>query len=314
MSNPATDAETWADLYGTEYAPAVDDLLAAFPDERSLRVDWHDLHERRPNVADGLLHQPEGARDAANTALTRLDAVDGRDVAMRLHNLPDRLTFRVGKQRSNHLGNAIGIEGRVEAIDSVESYCRQAALECLECGVMNHMGQYPGEFLHPPQCMGCEKSSASYKLIRSQSEIVDYRRIVLEPADSNLDEPPTLIASLTEDLVESVGTDDYVTLVGIYDTTVFPDDSVLSTYLSVWDLEEDERPEIDSLGPAEIRTEILERIERWQNDGDQFGASADRLMDEMTELVRETDVEDQMEELVEQNQIRWVDDERLMTR
>ncbi|MFC6768223.1 hypothetical protein [Natrinema soli] len=86
---PYTDPlEAFTDFYTGPYFETVQDLGDAYPDERSLRIDWHTLESWDGSVADEFLQKPARMRQFATNTLTRLDEISVVGVNVRVYNLP----------------------------------------------------------------------------------------------------------------------------------------------------------------------------------------------------------------------------------
>jgi len=303
---PYTDPlEAFTDFYTGPYREPVRELDDAYPSEESLRIDWQRLEAWDGSVADEVLRKPARMRQFATNALARLEDVSLVGANVRVYNLPDRQTVRVGKYRTRQLGKLLSVRGKVVDLDGVQPYAEEAAFECPLCGTLSRMPQSYGDLIKPQECAGCENSRPGFRFNREQSELVDLQKIVIISPDSNLEEPPATIAFLKNDLVDMVGPGDLVTLNGIYETFRGQSESTLSTYIEVFDLDITDRTEIDTYGASEIRefimdalTEQIQRSEDWAVDR---SAVVDAVVAEHG--VRREEVDDQIDYLIDENDV-----------
>lgn len=297
--------EAFTDFYTGPYRETIQELDEDYPDERSLRIDWHALESWDGSVADEFLHKPARMRQFATNALTRLDEISVVGVNVRVYNLPDRQTVRVGKYRTRQLGKLLSVRGKVVDMDGVTPYAEEAAFECPLCGTLSRMPQSYGDLMKPNECAGCENSRPGFRFNREQSELVDLQKIVIIPPDSNLDEPPATIAFLKNDLVDMVGPGDLVTLNGIYETFKGQSESTLSTYIEVLDLDITERTEIDTYGATEIREFIMDALTEQIQATDDWAVDRSAVVDAVVDGhgVRREEVGDQIDYLIDENDV-----------
>jgi DNA replicative helicase MCM subunit Mcm2 (Cdc46/Mcm family) len=298
------------------FGDRVREVNSHYPSELSVRMDWQEIERFDEDLAERFLSSPEQARGSTKEAIKYWDEVDIPEVVVRVHNIPDEYHFRVGKQRTVHLGGLVSIEGEVVEMEGVQPFAREAALECRKCGMLHHQPQTYGKMMEPPECMGCESRSSTYIFHRGQSDLIDYRQVILQRTDTNLDDdPPTLVVYLTQDLVDRIGPGDYVSLVGYYDTGMIQRESVLSTYLDTWDIESQEAGVLaDKLSPEEIREMVVEAVEDLQDsDPSSFGADREAVVERITDGgVREKEVEDAIDDLLDDAAISEVNGGKLM--
>lgn len=311
MSETATvDGETYRSLVRDVYGGRVREVNSHYPEELSVRMDWEEIKTFDEALAEKILRAPEQTRNAVKDAIDEWDEVKIPEVVVRVHNIPEKHHFRVGKQRTIHLGNLITIKGKVVEMEGVQPFAREAALECHTCGTLHHQPQSYGRMMEPPECMGCERRGSTYLFRREQSDLIDYRMVILQRPETNLDDdPPTLVIYLTQDLVDRIGPGDHVSLVGYYDTGMLQKKSVVQTYLDTWDIEsQEEGVLLDDLSPDDIREEIVEEVKATQGeDPSSFGADREHVIETVAELgAREKEVEGHLEDLISEKEVNEV--------
>ncbi|ELZ05747.1 minichromosome maintenance protein MCM [Natrialba aegyptia] len=297
--------KAFTEFFTGPYRAEVQRLDNEYPDEQSLRIDWHTLESWDGSVADEILRKPARMRQFATNALNRLDDASLLGVNVRVYNLPDRQTVRVGKYRTRQLGQLLSVRGKVVDMEGVKPYAEEAAFECPLCGTLSRMPQSYGDLMKPNECMGCEHSKPGFIFKREQSELVDLQKIVIIPPDSNLDEPPATIAFLKNDLVDMVGPGDFVTINGIYETFAGQSESTLSTYIEVLDLDIEERIEIDTYGASEIQEFIMETLTDRIEVTDDWAVPRAEVVDAVVDAhgVRREEIDDQINALIDENKI-----------
>lgn len=309
MSSPDGPPERYRKLIEETFEGAVRQANSRYPEQRSVKIDWEQLDAADRGVAVSLLEDPRTTRKRLTAALRHYDAVEMEDAVIRPYNLPEDHHFRVGKQRTRHLGTAIGITGEVVEIEPVKPFAKVAAFVCRRCGDIETQAQSYGRMLYPAECVTCEKRipDKDWLFKRAESDLVDVRELVLVRRETNLDDdPPILKIRLTGDLVERLGPGDHVTLVGRYDSGMFQKSSILTTYLDTWSIEnQEEGTMMDEIPPSELKDIIEEEVEALQSeDPSDFGADRERVEDIIEEEgVRRAEVESAIEEMKDEGRV-----------
>jgi len=303
QNKPDELLDQFLQFYRRYYSDDLGELAQRYPNEqRALYVDWDDLYQYDSGLADDLLRQGSTIREYAEEALAKYDlAIDlsFNRAEFRPTNIPEKNQFDVGDYRTKHLNSLLAIEGEVVACDEVKPFAEEAAFECPQCGTITYVPQSGFDMREPNECMGCEQTP-DFQLNMDQSELVDFRQFTLEAVDSNLEEPPTLDASVKQDLVDNVGPGDYLTAVGVLKAKADSDSTVLDHYVDVWNIEKDVDGKADALSASDLREKIREYVKAHEGDGD-FGVQRTGAKDDLAEEygVRKQDIETQIETLVE---------------
>lgn len=109
------------------------------------------------------------------------------------------------------------------------------------------------------------------RLNLSQSEVVDYQRILLERANSSMDDPPIEMVHLWEDLCETLSPGDTVTIVGIYDILPNQDKAVLETYLDAVSINKSEQPAtVDEMADWQVKKWTFETADKLCKAGSNY--------------------------------------------
>ena len=193
--------------YEDEFA----ELAQKYPKEkRSLWIDWKDLYQWEPHIADDILEEwPSISKvfnlilwEMANPAAADLSGGNSTPPAeIRLHGLPQEEVFSVGAPRGNEVGKYIGVNGQIARVGSAKLNPASIGYECQRCGVINNIPQGYGEIQEPYQCKGCERQGPFH--IRSDQ--TDFRDQVLlqlqQPPEQSVDgRGETLTVIVTEEL------------------------------------------------------------------------------------------------------------------
>lgn len=198
----------------------VEQLAQNYPDEqRSLYIDYADLEEFDPDIADDYLNQPDQMRPYAEEALSRIENpanVSLSEARVRLHNLPD-MPVDPGTIRAqdNVIGRLVTVRGYVQEASDATPTITQAAFECQRCGTLTRIPQRSDELQEPHQCQGCERQGP-FRINYDQSEFENKQTLTVVPVPEAA--PTTdgeLEVVLEDDLAGAVAQGDRVEVAGV---------------------------------------------------------------------------------------------------
>lgn len=297
--------DRFEEFYRTYMPDALDAMADEYaPSSRSLRVDWRELSDADPELAAQFLERPDTVRQKAHAAL--LSAAPGLEQAIRhdgtharanvrVRGLPSDQQRLVGKCRTRDLGTLVSVEGMVADTERVSPLAEVAAWECQRCMTMTQQQQYYGSMVQPRQCKGCEVKGP-FVLDESESVLVDHQEIVLFPPDPQRDDPPALVTFLDDDICDSVGKQDVVSVVGVYETLPSQNDTVLETYLEAYDLDVEEYAEAGADG-RDLVEEIVAYVVEHQDAGTPWGVDLEAVVQHFEdERVRRREIESAIDE------------------
>lgn len=307
------NTEQLTDLLAGPYQVAVDQLVSEYPDVESLRLDWTDIDTHDAELAQQALTEPERFRDETVDVLADRDR-QLREATVRIYNIPNGREFRMGKYRKRYLSELIRVEGEVVSVDNVQPFAREAAFRCRRCGKITKVTQHYGKLMKPVECGGpmekpegeCDETkSGSFIYQQAESDLVDYQPIVIIPPDTSMDDPPATQVYLKGDLCGTVGKGDRISVVGIYETFTFQDDSRLNTYIEAVDIQQAEAgdTEADAMEMSELKDAILTFVDEHKAEGeppsaDVWGVNKADLKDEFASRgVRREETEEAITQL-----------------
>lgn len=305
--------ERFESFYDAQLAERIDDLASNYdPDARSLRFGLDELQMHDSDLAGDILNSPENLLTKANIALReysgRIDrAVRQADrhatVNVRVHGVPESSTYRVGKYRTRDLGSLIAVRGQVGDTEPVVPNVERATWKCHRCGEFTETHQQYGDMIQPAVCPACE-SQGPWKLVESESDLVDFQEVTLFPIDSARDDPPHIEAYLKDDLTDTVGKHDRAMFVGRYQLHPQQNETQLRTYLEVVDIKGAEEREA-GLDTESLRETIREEVLANQNEGTEFGVPRETLVETVTtSTMREQEVAEVLDGLVDEDIIK----------
>jgi len=205
-------------FYRRYYGDAIADLARNYPsDQKSLTIDWTDLFQFDPNLADDLKNQPGQIRDYAEEALRLYDLpvdVSLGQAHVRVQTLDGHTQIR--EIRSQHINTLVSIQGMVRKATDVRPKITEAAFECQRCGTLNRIPQ-AGGFQEPHECQGCERQGP-FEVNVDQSEFIDAQKLRIQESPEGLrggETPQGIDIHVEDDLAGTVTPGDHVTATGV---------------------------------------------------------------------------------------------------
>ncbi len=211
--------ERFQEFYREYYAAAIGELGQQYPTgQKSLYVEWADLYQFDPDLADDVRSQPAQLREYAEEALRRYDLpvdVSLSEAHVRLRGLPDVTEIR--GIRADHRGRLIAVQGIVRKATDVRPKITDAAFECQRCGTLTRIPQTSGEFQEPHECQGCERQGP-FRINFDQSAFVDAQKIRVQESPEGLrggETPQSIDVHIEDDVTGKVTAGDHVRVTGI---------------------------------------------------------------------------------------------------
>ncbi|AZH23860.1 LAGLIDADG family homing endonuclease [Haloplanus aerogenes] len=208
-------------FYRNYYRDAISQLAQRYPNEqRSLHVDYDDLYQFDPDLAEDFIAQPDQLQDFAEEALRVYDLpadVSLGQAHVRLRNLPDSIDIRSIRVHDNHVGRMIAVSGIVRKATDVRPKIVEAAFECQRCGTMTYIPQSDGGFQEPHECQGCERQGP-FRVNYDQSEFVDSQKLRVQESPEGLrggETPQSIDIDIEDDITGEVTAGDHVTVTGV---------------------------------------------------------------------------------------------------
>ena len=214
---------SWQTFLEENYKSEIETIASKYPDERSVMIDYWDIDESDPKLADILLNQPYKAIFNAEEALNNVDVAVENKVKLhfRIKNLPDTNKIIIRKIRANHLGKLAAVEGLVKKRTEVRPKLQTAAFQCQKCGAIIKIEQDEDILKEPSECSedqgGCGRVS-SFKLSTTLSTFIDSQKIEIQENPEGLRggaQPERISVYLEDDLVGEIAPGDRVIVNGI---------------------------------------------------------------------------------------------------
>ncbi|MEM2136398.1 MAG: minichromosome maintenance protein MCM [Candidatus Methanomethylicia archaeon] len=243
--------------------------------QKYITINFDDLMEYDPQLAEQLIEQPlkviEAASNAIKDALSTINISYARKIkrfSARFRKLPEVTPIR--RIKSDKIGKLIMIEGILTRVSSIKQQIIRGAYRCEKCAGITYVeASSPNERINPPEkCSHC-RGKASFRLIPEESEFIDWQRLTVQERPEELPPaqlPRSIEAIAREDLVDIARPGDRVILVGVVrsvreysatglTTTFRPEMEVNNIELSEKGLEE-----------IEITSEDEEKIKKMAKD------------------------------------------------
>ncbi len=230
-------------------------------DERSLHINFDDLWNFDPGLAEGTLKAPLEHINAASQAIKRVMEIKAKDYSAytffaRFDNLPEDHRVDLRKIRSDHLGKLISVSGILTRASEVKPQLTVGVFQCKNPQCNQEITVIQEDyFTKPYQCENnnCNRKGP-FKFIAQKSKFIDWQKIRVQEKPEELPAgqlPRSLDAYLKTDLVDTVRPGNRITAVGIlYSAQDMGQRGRLTTFHVFL--------EINSIDSSEIDTDRLE--------------------------------------------------------
>ncbi len=211
--------ERFEEFFNAEYKKQIERIVEAYPQERSITVDFKALEKYDPILADELLDKPDEVLEAAHNAIQNIHIPTLTTEIFRPHvrfsNLPKDREIDVRNLSAKHLGKMISIEGLVRLITDSLPKITMAIWKCKRCGNVYKIPQKKHK-IYPPNM--CECHSKDFDLEEDKSAFIDYQKIQIQETLEKLkgNEQATYVdVYVSDDFVNRVAAGDKTRFVGV---------------------------------------------------------------------------------------------------
>ncbi len=208
-----------------DFGRRITSLADAYPEERSLYVDYSDIERFDSDLALYLIEHPQNAIFAAEQAIARfVPPTEEAHIHFRVQGIPRDIRVEIRDLRAKHLGTLVSVEGLVRKATEVRPRLTEAVFQCVRCGAIIKEAQEEMDFREPLECYenqgGCSRSpgSTKFKLIDEGSQFVDTQKIEIQEPPEELrggEQPQRLMAYIEDDLTGEVFPGDRIVLNGV---------------------------------------------------------------------------------------------------
>ncbi len=213
----------WEQFLSDYYKIQLEEAALSYPEVKSLEVDYAQIDQRDPSLAQYLLDHPRAALEAADRAVSAIEVpVEPRPkLHIRVRNLPRVNHFLVRNLRAEQLGKFVAIEGMVKKVVEVRPKLEDATFRCELCGAVFRIPQDDQLIREPDACPeeqgGCGRSGV-FKLLTEESKFIDSQKIEIQESHEDLRggaQPERITVYLEDDIVGRIAPGDRVILNGI---------------------------------------------------------------------------------------------------
>ena len=211
--------DRFEEFYRRYYSDDVAELAREYPREsKSLELDWRDLYQMDPDLADDFINHPDQLQEAAEEALRLYDLpvdVSLGQAHVRVHGLTEHTEIR--EIRAEHLNTLVSVQGMVRKATDVMPKIEEAVFECQRCSHDNPIPQTEAGFQEPYQCESCERQGP-FKLDPDRSEFVDSQKLRVQESPEGLaggETPQSIDIHIEDDVTGEVTPGDHVTVTGV---------------------------------------------------------------------------------------------------
>jgi len=211
--------DRFEEFYRRYYSDDVAELARKYPREtKSLHLDWRDLYQMDPDLADDYINHPDDLREAAEEALRLYDLpvdVSLGQAHVRVFGLDEHTEIR--EIRAEHLNTLVSVQGMVRKATDVRPKIQRAVFVCQRCGAETEIPQGDAGFQEPYQCESCERQGP-FKLDPERSEFVDSQKLRIQESPEGLaggETPQSIDVHVADDITGEVTPGDHVTVSGV---------------------------------------------------------------------------------------------------
>ncbi|QQG39203.1 MAG: minichromosome maintenance protein MCM [Candidatus Woesearchaeota archaeon] len=169
--------------------------------ESSLIIDFKELVQFAPELADDLLEKPGDALRSIELSLDSFDLQEAGIIKIRFRNLTDSQKILIKDIRASSLSKLVAIDGIVRQASEVRPQVVSAKFECPSCGNTITIPQLESKFKEPTKC-SCGRQGRFHLV---HKVLVDSQRLVIEEIPEYLEggeQPKRLAVYAKEDLVD----------------------------------------------------------------------------------------------------------------
>ena len=154
--------------------------------KKRITIEFNDLSKFSPEMADGLIEQPEEILKIAEMTIEQMgfEYVDGAPFIPRIRvrgDIPES-KFRVRDLRAKHLGRFITVEGTIETKTDMAINMVAIKYSCPSCGNVINVLQMGDDLIEPAAC-GCGRKG---KFHLESKEMIDYFTLRLQELSTSV--------------------------------------------------------------------------------------------------------------------------------
>ena len=171
-------------FYREYYKQEINELATRYPnDQTSLTIEFEDIWNYDPAIADDWRSHPREMAEHAEEALAQFDLavdVDLSEASVRVTDTQEYIDRKeVAGLSHQDLGTLVAIRGQLNRVSDTIPLLTRGAFECMRCGVLTEVPQFRTSGQEPHECSGCERQGP-FQINVAESEWTDVRKCLLE--------------------------------------------------------------------------------------------------------------------------------------
>jgi len=210
----------FSDFFMSTYMKIINELLAHYPEQKSLEVDYKDLELYDDQLADFLIKNPDLGIKAAESAIEDMNLkAPGTGFLFKPHvrifNHPDVESRLIEDLTSIQINTLVGFKGVITRRGDMMHQVIQTMYRCMLCDAEVRV-EVEKNFIPPKRCPECKKMTLAQ--VEEQNVYEDYQRAEIQELLERVTggAPAAHIQlELKDDLVNSIAPGDNVEAVGI---------------------------------------------------------------------------------------------------
>ncbi|MDD5959228.1 MAG: minichromosome maintenance protein MCM [Methanobrevibacter wolinii] len=214
-----TTITKFEEFFSTQYKDEIFNALEAYPEERSVTIDYTDLEMFDPDLADHLIESPEEILNSAQKAIKNIDPLNqNAELNVRISSLTNVIPLKI--LLSKYIGSFIAADGIVRKTDEIRPRIETGVFECRGCMKKYEVEQTSSNhIIEPSMCPNC--GGRSFRLLQEESHYIDTQTARMQEPLENLSggtEPKQMLMILEDDLVDELNPGDKVRITGTLKT------------------------------------------------------------------------------------------------
>ena len=221
-----TDAEItkfWEDLFARDdYRTQLSELAAAFPDKRSMIVDFNDIDNIDTDFSGLVITSPDRCLKLGTKVIVdfseRFSSTTYR-VNLRINHLPHDVKVDIRNIRARHLNTMVAVDGLARKVTVVNPKAINARFTCAKCGQEIWVPQRGTLLSRPIACPNpattCNKSANNFILDEVNTVYLDSQFVEIQESPDGLrggQQPERKTCYLDDDLCGVITTGNRITV------------------------------------------------------------------------------------------------------
>jgi replicative DNA helicase Mcm len=265
----------WEDILSKDaYRLIIADIVASYPDKRSVNVKYEDIDAYNTDLAMFFLDNPDRCLGKGKEVLKAAlpPSWNKNDIVnLRITNLPRDAKVEIRRLRAKHLGKLVAVEGLVRKATTVKPRMTRALFRCSRCGAEMWETQRTIVMKEPLMCSNpdgsCNKQATHFELDSKASIYTDTQKIEIQESPEGLRggaQPERMTGYVEDDIAGIITAGNRITINGIVRSAEKHDrdkSTVFEIFMDVLSIEFEEHEYDEILITDEDEAEIVKMSE-----------------------------------------------------